>query len=87
MLVFQFGARNFYYGFIHYFFRYVEYKNAMQILIISELFFLFIFCIAISQRVFKSQIKVWIFMIQNFIKILLLLTLYFDYEKQNLISI
>jgi len=80
LLIVQFGVRNFYYGIFHYFIRYLSYQNGMATLVISELVFLFIISIAINQKIYKSHIKIWIFIIQNFLKIVLFLTLILDYK-------
>ena len=83
MLVVQFGIRNFYYGVFHYFTRYLEYRIGMGILIGSELIFVILLCCAIKKRVYKSDKKIWIFVVQNFIKMLMFLTLLADYENLN----
>ena len=83
MLVVQFGIRNFYYGVFHYFIRYLEYRIGMGILIGSELIFVILLCCAIKKRVYKSDIKILVFVVQNFIKMLMFLTLFADYENLN----
>jgi len=79
ILTIQIGFRNFYLGIFHYIARFYDYEAMMGSLIVSELFFVLLFVVSIPSKIFKEQLKIWIYLLLNIFKIMLVATFLIDY--------
>ncbi len=84
LLIFQNGLKNLLLGSLQAVLRPLPYGFLISTLIVTEGFFLLMFLISIKMSIYKSQIKIWVYIILNAVKMLLLLTLYWDYQDINL---
>lgn len=84
LLLLQNGFKNMLLGEIQAVLRPLPYEIFIFALIGTEIFFLFLFLMSITIKIYKNQIRFWIYLLLNAVKIILLLTLYWDYGDINL---
>jgi hypothetical protein len=79
LFILQSGIKNLYFGAMHSILRSLPYSLMLSILLLNEAAFFCIFTAAIVQKSYKSVLKMWVYTILNFLKILQMITLYIDY--------
>lgn len=79
LLIFQVGIKNLFIGSLHALLRPMPYTYFILSLVGAEIFFLVLFAVAIRFAVYRTQIKIWIYIILCFIKIILVLTFLLDH--------
>jgi hypothetical protein len=83
-LIFQIGIKNLCFGLMHSLLRGLSYNVMLSILLVSEILFNVGFLISLSYGLYKSNLKMWIYLLINFIKVDLMITLFLDYQNINL---
>jgi hypothetical protein len=73
--------RNFILGVLNSYLRFLPYQTMVKLLVSVELIFGILFLAFLDSRVFISKAKVWIYLILNLQKMLLLITFFLDYEN------
>lgn len=87
LFILQSGFKSLYFGVMHSLLRSLPYNLMLSILLVNELGFFCIFTAAIVNKSYKSVLKMWVFTVLNFLKILQMTTLYLDYENTNVPTI
>ncbi len=83
-LILQFGLRNFYLGLMNSYLRVLTYKHMLSVLFVSEIVLVSFFITSLSMKIYESSSKMCIYILLNFAKILLMITLFLDYLNINL---
>lgn len=83
LYLFQNYIRNFILGLLNSYLRYLPYQMMVQLLVSVELIFGVLFLAFLDSRVFISKTKVWIYLVLNLQKMLLLITFFLDYENTD----
>jgi hypothetical protein len=79
-MTFQVGFRNILLGFLHTVFD-KHYEIKIGCLLFTEVVFLFFVLIVLNKGAFFSHLKVWVNILATLLRILLILTFYFDVKN------
>ena len=79
IILLQNGLRNFLLGIFHSNLRHLPYETMMSFLLSIEVLFVSFFVAAVSLRVYRTLLSVWVGLYLTFARIILIGTLYFDY--------
>ena len=81
LLLAQIGLRNFILGLLNSYLRSVDYFTMLGTLVSVDLLFMGLFVLSIRYPIYHSKVKMWVYVLLNFLKIMLILTLFFDYQR------
>lgn len=82
-ILLQYGLRNLILGILHSVLRPLEYQTMLGILFSVEVTFFIIFVVSVFAKSYKIVSFIWFYLALTLIRIILIFTLFWDYEAEN----